>query len=101
MQWGANRALVDTLYDEAAGDYLKCRESLLDTKMDLDTCLAISKRQIEQEGQYAFQYAECLKEQAKLEKQVRRHRGWGWVGKIGVGLGALFAVKELVDTDTP
>lgn len=101
VQWGANRALVDTLYDEAAGDYLKCRESLLDTKMDLDTCIAISKRQIEREGQYAHELGACQEENADLGDKVKRLRVWAWISKAALAVGAVFAVKKLVDTAKP
>lgn len=101
VQWGANRALVDTLYDEAAADYLETRQELRATRNMLDTCLAVNARQMEREGQYAHELGTCQEENADLGDKVKRLRVWSWFSKAGAAIGAAFGIKKLVDTATP
>lgn len=101
VQWGANRALVDTLYDEAAGDYLSERQEHRATRAMLDTCMEVNERMEEREGQYAHELEMCEEELKESGEKVKRLRVWAWISRIGLSLGAVFAVKELVDTGKP
>lgn len=97
LRWAANRALADTLLDEAEGDYQKARAIIKELKADMDTCLAISDRQGERFDQATFELERCQEEKEQQADKVKRLRVWAWISRIGVGLGAVFAVKELVD----
>lgn len=97
VQWGANRALVDTLYDEAAGDYLSERQEHRATRAMLDTCMKVNERIREREGQYAHDLGNCQEQLKESGEKVKRLRVWAWISKIGLAVGAVFAVKELVD----
>lgn len=92
---------MDTLYDEAAGDYLSEQKEHRATRAMLDTCLAVNKRHEEREGQYAHELENCQGQLKESGEKVKRLRVWAWISRIGLGLGAVFAVKELVDLKEP
>lgn len=100
-RWAANRALADTLLDEADGDFRNARKLIGELRSDMDTCRTIAARANDRSDRYAHELGVCQEEAGHLGDKVKRLRVWAWISKIGLAVGAVFAVKELVDTAKP
>ena len=100
-RWAANRALADTLLDEAEGNYQSARRIINGLRADLDTCSSIAQRSNERFDAATFELEMCQEQLKESGEKVKRLRVWAWISRIGLAVGAVFAVKELVDTAKP
>lgn len=100
-RWAANRALADTLLDEAEGDYQSARRIIGGLRADLDTCSAIAQRSNERFDAATFELDLCAEELKETKDKLKRRTVWAWIAKLGVGVGVALGVKQLVDTAQP
>lgn len=92
-RWAANRALADTLLDEAEGDYQSARRIIGGLRADLDTCSAIAQRSNERFDAATFELDQCNADKGKLTNIVRRRGFTAWALWIVAALeGALLYI---------
>ena len=89
-RWAANRALADTLLDEAEGDYQSARRIVGGLRADLDTCSAIAQRSNERFEQSEHERATLTSERDKTRRANKRSgKGFAIASVVAVVEGAL------------
>ena len=92
-RWAANRALADTLLDEAEGDYQSARRIIGGLRADLDTCSSIAQRSNERFDAATFELDQCNADKGKLTNRVRRRGFTAWaLGIVAAWEGALLYI---------
>ena len=88
-RWAANRALADTLLDEAEGDYQSARRIIGGLRADLDTCSAIAQRSNERFDAATFELENC---QWQLKKDGDKLKRRGLIAGILAAVAAFEGV---------
>ncbi len=92
-RWAANRALADTLLDEAEGDYQSARRIIGGLRADLDTCSAIAQRSNERFDAATFELENCQGQLKKGGDKLKRRGFTAWaLGIVAAFEGALLYI---------